>query len=121
MIAGPLLGLAALASPACAASAPQARLVHCDAGTCLRITGTRPSAETGVLIGGRAIAVEGGRAWRATVPVATARQLATPSGGALHYAFAGTGGEPVAVGEVLLPPGALGRRVELAALIVRAH
>lgn len=100
---------------------PQARLVHCGQETCLRLSGQRAQATGAIWIEGHELAVEGGRRWRATVPMATAREWGTPSGGSLTLAVVDTPGKIERLESVALPPGALGRQVELATLIVRAH
>ena len=65
--------------------------------------------------------VEGKRSWRATVALATARDWASDHGGTLTatLADARTGDESTEV--VMLPPGALGKRIELASLVVNAY
>lgn len=118
---GLFLGLALAATPGSAIAAPKARLVHCNAQTCLRISGHRSHSAVMVRVAGRDLAVRGNRSWRVTLPLATARDLAGGAGDTLvvTLADARTGAESTEV--VLLPPGALGKRIELAALIVRAH
>jgi len=117
-----LLGLALIAIPGSAvAAAPKARLVHCGDATCLRIFGRRPHAAVAVRVAGRPLKVEGNRSWRATVPLATARDWASADGGRLTVTLtdARSGGESIEI--VTLPPGALGKRIELANLIVSAY
>ena len=112
------------ASPGSAAAAPatpKARLIHCGDATCLRISGRRPHAAVTVRIAGQPLVVEGNRSWRATVPLATARDWASAHGGMLTVTLADarTGDESVEI--VTLPPGALGKRIELATLTVSAY
>ena len=109
------------AIPDSAAAAPKARLVHCGEATCLRISGRRPHAGVAVRIAGQPLMVKGNRSWRATVPLATARDWASARGGTLTVTLADaqTGGESTQI--VTLPPGALGKRRELASLIVSAY
>lgn len=116
-----LLCLAMAAAPKVAIAAPEARLVHCDAGTCLRISGRRPHAAVTVRVAGHTLAVQGNRIWRATLPLATARDWASSHGGALMATLTDpvTGDERVEA--VTLPPGALGQRIELASLVVSAY
>ena len=116
-----LVGLTITAAFAQAAWASQARLVGCGTGTCLRITGHRANSAVAIAVGGHALAVEGGRAWRATVPLATARSWAIPSGYSLTLTLTDAQGGAQSREVVILPPGALGRRVELAMLVVRPH
>jgi hypothetical protein len=115
-----LIGLAATA-PGIAAPAPKAQLVHCEEGACLRISGHRRHMSVAVRAAGRDLPVEGGRSWRATLPLAQARSLADVAGDRMTVVLAdpqtGTESEEA----VTLPPGALGKHIELAELIVRAH
>jgi hypothetical protein len=120
-IAGLILGLATIAAPLQAAHAPQARLVHCGGETCLRISGHRQGPAVAIRIDGRDLAVDGGRTWQITVPLAMARAWAAPSGGALTVTLVDTQGGTESTETAVLPPGALGRRVELASLVVRAR
>jgi hypothetical protein len=96
-------------------------LVHCGDATCLRISGRRPHAAVAVRVAGHRLTIEGNRSWRATVPLATARGWAGTHGGMLTVTLtdARTGGESTEV--ATLPPGALGKRIELASLTVNAY
>ncbi|MGK6355422.1 hypothetical protein ACMGDH_09350 [Sphingomonas sp. DT-207] len=116
-----VLALAIAATPETAIAAPKARLVHCGDATCLRISGRRAHAAVTIRIAGRPLMVEGNRSWRATVPLATARGWAGAHSDALTVTLADTrtGGESTEV--VALPPGALGKRIELSSLIVSAY
>ena len=67
------------------------------------------------------MAVEGDRSWRATVPLAAARDGATASGAALALTLIDTSAKTEINEVVALPPGALGKRIELASLVVRVH
>jgi len=116
-----LLVLAAAAMPETAIAAPPARLVHCGADTCLRIFGHRSNSAVAVRIAGHDVAVEGDRSWRATVPLAAARDGATASGAALALTLIDTSAKTEINEVVALPPGALGKRIELASLVVRVH
>jgi hypothetical protein len=112
-----ICGLAVFAAPVEAESAARARLVHCGADTCLRLSGHRPDATTAVSVGGWELAVDGGRDWQATVPLATARTWPIARGYALRVTIADAAGME-RVQSVPLPPGALGSHVELASLVV---
>lgn len=111
--------LAAL--PSVAVASPRATLVRCGAETCLRLSGDRADTVTAVRVGGRALAVEGGRRWRIVVPLSTARTWPIT----LTYAV------PITLGDgeddqgrtetVPLPPGSLGPGLELASLTILAH
>jgi hypothetical protein len=115
------LGLAIAAAPASLVAAPQARLVHCGDQTCLRISGHRADASVIVRAAGHNLAVEGDHSWRTTVPLSTASAWANVSGGTLMLTFADTRTGTETVDAVALPPGALGKRVTLATLVVRAY
>lgn len=115
------LGIA-LAPLACgAAAAPRAQLVHCGAATCLRLTGSRAHAAVEVRVAGRAVAVEGARAWRATLPIEAVRGGVDASGTTLAVTLADPRTGVDHAEAAILPPGALGRPIELASLIVSAH
>ena len=109
------------ATPGTAIAAPKARLVHCGDATCLRISGRRPHAAVAIRVSGHPLVVEGNRSWRATMPLATARDWASAHDGTLMVTLADgrTGDESTEV--VTPPPGALGKRIELATLIVSAY
>ncbi len=115
-----LSGVVLMALPAHAAP-PQARLVHCGEATCLRLSGHRPYTVGTVRIGGHELAVEGGRNWSATVRLTTAQTWPKSADGALILAMFDARNSLEAEENVALPPGALGRRVELAMLEVRAR
>lgn len=116
-----LFGLALAPAPARAADAPHARLVHCGEDTCLLLSGHRARADVTARIGAHDLALEGGRAWRVAIPLETVRSWAVSSGYSLTVSLvdAQVGSETNQV--VILPPGALGRPVELASLVVRGH
>lgn len=65
--------------------------------------------------------MEGGRAWRTTVPIETARGWAHPRGDTLTLTLADRRTGTETEDAVTVPPGALGRRIELATLMVSAH
>jgi hypothetical protein len=116
-----LIGLAMTATPASVTAAPRARLVHCGDETCLRLSGHRSHSAVIVRIAGHDLAVEGDHAWRTTVPLGTARNWADRSGDTMMLTLADTQAGTERVDLVALPPGALGKRVELATLVVHAH
>lgn len=115
------MGLALAVIPGSAMAASRARLVRCGDQTCLRISGHRSDPAMMVRIGEQPVAVEGNQAWHATVSLSAARAGANASLDTLTLTTADrkTGVETVDM--VALPPGALGRRVELATLDVRAY
>jgi hypothetical protein len=112
-------GLATVAVPASAERTTRARLVQCGEDSCLRLSGRRPSATTVVRVGGRDLAVEGGRAWRATVPLNVARTWPIARGYALRVVLADAGAERAET--MPLPPGALGSRTQIASLVISAR
>ncbi len=108
-----LLLAAGLGAPAMAASVPSTRLVECDAGSCLAVTGQRDDSASPVSINGHAVAVRGARKWRAVVPVHTLRAWAEP------YARTITVSVAADETEADLPIGLLGHVENLAMLVVR--
>jgi hypothetical protein len=116
-----VMGLALAATPGPAMAASRARLVHCGDQTCLRVSGHRSDAALMIRIGEQLVAVEGDRAWHATVPLSTARGGANASLDTLTLTMTDRNTGVETVDMVALPPGALGRRVELATLDVRAY
>ena len=116
-----IMGIAIAAMPESAMAGTRTRLVNCGERTCLRISGHRSDATTAIRIAAQPVTVEGGRAWRATIPLLLARSGANASLDRLSFTTIDrkTGAESVE--SVALPPGALGRRVELASLNVSAY
>lgn len=116
-----VIGLAFVALPGLAAAEPSARLVHCGSDTCLRLSGNRADPAATVRIAGRVIPVEGAKAWRATLPLTAARDIVDRSGQTMTITLTDprTGIEQSEA--AMLPPGALGKPVELASLTVYAH
>jgi len=108
-------------TPASMALAAQARLVRCGAETCLRVTGNRSSSAVAVRIAGQDLAVEGNRAWRVTVLLPTARDWPGALDGTLRLTLVDIATRIETAETAAVPPGALGRHVELATLIVHAH
>lgn len=106
---------AGLAAPtaAVAATQPSTRLVECGAASCLLVTGHRDDAKSNISINGHAVSVEGGRKWRARVPVETVRAWSTPYARTIEVSVDG------ALEDADLPIGLLGHAGDLAMLIVR--
>jgi hypothetical protein len=115
------MGLMMAAMPSGVLAAPQAQLVHCGDDTCLRISGHRSHSAVAVRVAGRDLAVQGARNWRSTVPLEVAREWMSTADDTLTLTMTDmrTGAETAQA--VSLPPGALGKRIELATLIVRAY
>ena len=103
------------------AIAAESRLVHCGADTCLRLSGHRSNAAVAVRIAGHDLAVTGDRSWHATVPLSTARDWPSSSRGTLTLTLVEMSTGTETVDAAIMPPGALGRRVELATLTVHAY
>jgi len=103
------------------AAAAQAQLVRCGAETCLRISGHRSSPAVAVRIAGRDLDVTGDRAWHIVVPASTARDWPGAASGTLRLTLADPATSTETADAAMLPPGSLGRRVELATLIVSAR
>jgi len=111
---------AACASPASAAPEPKTRLVSCDAGNCLLVTGSRADAASTVTINGHAVSVRGARKWRASLPVATVRLWSAPYARTIMVSVVDDETRESASAEADLPIGLLGHAENLAMLVVRA-
>jgi hypothetical protein len=70
------IGAIALATPASAEI--RARLVDCEAGSCLLVSGDRADAGSAIRINGHEVAARGVRKWRVSVPVDTLRAWSAP-------------------------------------------
>jgi hypothetical protein len=110
---------AALASPASAVAGLKTRLVSCDAGSCLLVTGRRAAAASTVTINGHAVSTQGARKWRASLPVDTVREWSAPYARTITVAVV-DGTHETASAEADLPIGLLGRAETLAMLVVSA-
>lgn len=108
-----LLAALLVASPAFAAATPATRLVDCGADSCLLVTGQRDDTAAPVSINGHAVRVQGGRKWRAVVPVETLRAWSEPYARTITVSVAASGAEAD------LPIGMLGHAENLAMLVVR--
>jgi hypothetical protein len=104
-------------SPAMAASGPSARLVSCGGESCLLVTGRRDDAAAAVSINDHAVPVEGGRSWRARLPLSSVRLWAEPYARSISVTVAGSDSRA----EARLPIGLLGHVTNLASLVVSAH
>lgn len=74
-----------------------------------------------VRIGEHDLSVEGDRAWQATVPLNIARAWPIARNYALRVAFVDLDVGTERVETVMLPPGSLGARTQIASLIVSAR
>ena len=116
-----LTGLAAsFSTPAYAAAEPRTRLVACETGSCLHVTGRRASAAAAVNINGRPVFAEGARKWRVRVPVATVRAWSDPFARTITVSVVDAESRNDTTAEVDLPIGMLGQAENLASLVVSA-
>ncbi len=102
-----------VSAPALASAKSSTRVVECGAESCLVVTGRREHAVSPVSINGNTVHVEGGRKWRAVVPVETVRQWSAPLARTITIEVDG------AIRKARLPIGLLGHADSLAALVVR--
>lgn len=116
-----LAALLPLALAAGAHAETQARLAHCGEDTCLRISGHRPGPNISVHAAGNALPVEGERSWIAMLPIETARAFADPGGARMRIRFVDSATGAESIETIAMPPGALGKRVELSTLMITAH
>jgi hypothetical protein len=112
--------IAGSASPALAASAPSTRLVACEAGSCLLLTGRRANPASAISINGHVVPVTGKHNWRASLPVETVRLWSAPFARRINVATfdSKTGNETTA--DTALPIGLLGHVESLAMLVITA-
>ena len=117
-----IAAVALVPAPAAANPATKARLVHCAEGTCIRLSGQRTASEVSIQVAGQQLAVAGARRWSASVPLSVAKTWKTSSSGhsvtvsLVHPRLGVQASE-----SVLLPPGALAGRLQVASLVVRAY
>ncbi|WP_242124883.1 hypothetical protein [Sphingobium sp. Sx8-8] len=106
------------AAPAMAAPRQSARLVSCADGDCLLVSASRANPQARILINGHPVQAEGGRRWKALLPVETVRAWSMP--GARNIAV--TTLEPdkgnQITTDIKLPGGMLGNITELAYLVI---
>lgn len=110
---------AAIAAPALAQDA-STRLVECGSANCLLVTGHRESAATRVHINGHAVTVEGGRNWRAKLPLETVRDWSAPYARSVEITLHDQATRRSVSQQADLPIGLMGH-TDLASLVVRAH
>ncbi len=110
--------LGSLASPAIAAPEANARLVHCGAQSCLRITGQRENSASTVGINGHAVRVEGNRTWQADLPVELVREWSPPYARTVEVSLQNPETQRQTVTSIDLPIGLLGVTTNLASLVV---
>jgi hypothetical protein len=110
------LAAAAFAAVPAAAGEITTRVVGCAEGSCLLVTGHRPSAEAAVSINGRAVNTQGSRKWRARVPVESLREWSAPWARTIIVSIIDRGIQRDS--EARLPIGLLGHAENLAFLVV---
>jgi hypothetical protein len=112
--------IAGSASPALAASASSTRLVACEAGSCLLVTGRRANPASAISINGHVVPVTGKYNWRVSLPVETVRLWSPPFARRINVATfdSKTGNEITAA--AALPIGLLGHVESLAMLVITA-
>lgn len=113
--------VAALAATPALAHPATARLVSCDAGSCLLVRGHRAASDAEVRINDRVVDTEGGRSWRVSLPVATVQDWSPPLARTLRISVSDRAESAVRTEAVRLPVGLLGHDLELAYLVVRAR
>ncbi|MGC4251441.1 MAG: hypothetical protein QM605_08255 [Sphingobium sp.] len=104
---------AGFTAPAVAAAEPATRLVECQSGSCLLISGRRENALSPVHINGHAVEVEGARKWRTRVPVETVDSWSEPRARTIAVSVEGN------TEEAALPIGLLGHAQNITMLVVR--
>jgi len=118
--AGIVFWTAIVATPALAHPAT-ARLISCDAGSCLLVRGHRAASVAEVRINDRVVDTEGGRSWRVSLPMTTVRDWSGPFARTLRVSVSDPAGSRMRTEAVRLPVGLLGHDLELAYLVVRAR
>lgn len=101
------------ATPALATTEPSTRLVECQTGDCLLVTGYRDDADAPVTINGRAVSVEGKARWQLRLPVQTLRAWSTPNARSITISVDGE------EKEARLPTGMFVRPEMLTMLVIR--
>ncbi|GLK44560.1 MULTISPECIES: hypothetical protein [Novosphingobium] len=117
------VGLAALgialfticAGDADAAPRPAAKLVSCGENNCLQVSGRRSDPASVVQINGHPVTVEGGKAWKAVLPLQTVRIWSAPMARTIAVTVVQEGASGTQQAE--LPIGLLGHVTELALVV----
>jgi hypothetical protein len=107
------------AIPAAAGEGPTTRLVKCKTGSCLVVNGRRSHADAAVTINGRAVAAQGARSWRVSLPVETLRLWSRPYARSITVAVTDPTTGVSDTAQAWLPIGLLGHAEDLAMLVVR--
>lgn len=114
------IAIATAATPVNARPAT-ARLIRCDAGSCVIVRGHRSTSRAVIRINDRIIEAEGGRSWRVSLPVAIVQDWSAPFARTLRVSVADPAESSQRTEAVRLPVGLLGHNPELASLVVRAR
>jgi len=109
LVLGAILATA-FATPAVAET--RTRLVDCEIGSCLLVTGHRADPASAVRINGHAVAARGARKWRVMVPVETLRQWSAPRARTITVSVADS------QTQAILPIGLLGHVENLSFLTI---
>jgi hypothetical protein len=109
---------AAFASPASATGEPRTRLVSCETGSCLLVTGRRADAALTVAINGHAVSVQGARRWRTSLPLDTVRAWSAPHARSIIVSIGEAEARASTSAEADLPIGLLGHAADLTTLVV---
>ena len=107
--------LATSVPAAAAAESASTRLHRCGEAVCLMVRGWRSDPAEPVLIEGRQVTVDGGRHWRASLPLATVERWVRPFARSILIE---TGGAEARSHKAALPIGVLGQTTDLAFLSV---
>lgn len=112
--------IAGSAFPALAASVPNTRLVSCEAGSCLLVTGRRENPASAVSINGRVVPVAGRRSWRVSLPVDTVRLWSAPFARRINVTTFDPETRNATSAHADLPIGLLGHVENLTMLVISA-
>jgi hypothetical protein len=112
------VSVSALGQPALAEPHHKARLVSCDGGDCLLLSGTRGSSDAPVRVNGHLVGAEGGRGWKVLLPVQNVREWSLPGARSIAVTTQDPDSQDSVVNQVDLPIGMLGSITELAYLVI---
>lgn len=106
-----------VASAALAGTEPSTRLVRCETGNCLQVSGQRDSSDSEVRISGHRIAVQGKRNWKARLPMEAVREWSAPFARTIEVSLHDPRTQRVSFARADLPIGLMGH-TDLASLVV---
>lgn len=113
---------AAVQAPgAMAAQEPATKLVSCGKNDCLLVSGFRADPASQVHLNGHPVKVEGGRAWKVRVPIATVRAWSPPKARTLDVTVLNADSRLHRADQAALPIGLLGQTTQLASLVIRSR